>query len=424
LRRCMDMAPFPGLQIDIFVTNAPIHPRRQPTASRPQSTQSIPEELLSPMSPGGAPAIEVLSPTDPAYRQSSHIGNNGHLAPPQPRFARPRSQSGASAVSGDSDYSTFDLGYYRTAPEPEEQDIVDDIVDLTNWDGDNDVVLPGEKRLSRQVQSAGRHMRAMSRRMSQFNPNFKLGGGGEAGVGPDEKGRWSHLSSTDRLLSSGLGVPDGPGGSGARGRPALVHGHSPLALSGAQASSSTSPPRSPTPQGHRPSPLAQGAAARQSWVSFAPDSRAMSPPGSPARHAHRRSGQIVPSPITEGDEEDLSDVGSYDDHSDSATVVSRPGSAMSATGWDSRSDAHSVSDLVGSRPGRGGGHARSRSEQVRLEVESQEMQDISAVAEFARPGRPRLQRFLAEEVDRSHGAVIVGCTWFFFFFCVCYTCAC
>ena len=46
---------------------------------------------------------------------------------------------------------------------------------------------------------------------------------------------------------------------------------------------------------------------------------------------------------------------------------------------------------------------------LRLELDDREMDDVSVVAELARPGRPKLDRILADEVQRSKGALIVGC---------------
>ncbi|THH33845.1 hypothetical protein EUX98_g258 [Antrodiella citrinella] len=51
----------------------------------------------------------------------------------------------------------------------------------------------------------------------------------------------------------------------------------------------------------------------------------------------------------------------------------------------------------------------NESENVRLELVDTELADISVVAERVRPGKPKLERILADEVERSKGAVVVGC---------------
>lgn len=46
---------------------------------------------------------------------------------------------------------------------------------------------------------------------------------------------------------------------------------------------------------------------------------------------------------------------------------------------------------------------------VYVEMTRQEARDLKVVSEFARPGRPRLARILADEVERSSGSVVVAC---------------
>ena len=48
-------------------------------------------------------------------------------------------------------------------------------------------------------------------------------------------------------------------------------------------------------------------------------------------------------------------------------------------------------------------------EQLRLTLDAQEVEDVGVVAEHARPGRPKLERVLAEEVERAKGALAVAC---------------
>ena len=79
----------------------------------------------------------------------------------------------------------------------------------------------------------------------------------------------------------------------------------------------------------------------------------------------------------------------------------RPGSVFSTI--TALSDVNSVAALLSET---------SEKEQVRLDLDEGELADIGVVAERARPGKPRLDRILADEVERSKGAVVVGCECF------------
>jgi len=46
---------------------------------------------------------------------------------------------------------------------------------------------------------------------------------------------------------------------------------------------------------------------------------------------------------------------------------------------------------------------------VELEVGDQEMRDVSVMAEFALPGRPKLDAILRDEVERAGGRVVLAC---------------
>ena len=51
-------------------------------------------------------------------------------------------------------------------------------------------------------------------------------------------------------------------------------------------------------------------------------------------------------------------------------------------------------------------------EQLRLDLGEREVEDVGIVAERARPGKPKLERILADEVERAKGAVAVACEFF------------
>jgi hypothetical protein len=48
-------------------------------------------------------------------------------------------------------------------------------------------------------------------------------------------------------------------------------------------------------------------------------------------------------------------------------------------------------------------------EEVKLDFDERELHDVAIVAEYARPGRPKLDRLLADEVERAKGSIIVAC---------------
>jgi len=48
-------------------------------------------------------------------------------------------------------------------------------------------------------------------------------------------------------------------------------------------------------------------------------------------------------------------------------------------------------------------------QEPQLELCNDEMRDISIMAEFARPGRPKIELILQDEVSTANGRVIVGC---------------
>jgi hypothetical protein len=89
---------------------------------------------------------------------------------------------------------------------------------------------------------------------------------------------------------------------------------------------------------------------------------------------------------------------SFSEYSD---PYSRPSSMHSK--FDSESDVASLRSLM-PQVGKG-----SHGEQIRLEVPEQEMKDINVVSEHARPGKPKLDRILFDEVERATGSIIVGC---------------
>lgn len=74
----------------------------------------------------------------------------------------------------------------------------------------------------------------------------------------------------------------------------------------------------------------------------------------------------------------------------------RPLSALS----EFSGDAHSLAALVSEAAAR---------DQFALELDEEELNDISVVSGHTRAGRPALNKIIADEVERAKGSVIIGC---------------
>jgi hypothetical protein len=404
IRRCLDAVPAPGLQVDIFVTNAtpeqiPRPPQMAHHQHPPPEHMMHPQQMLhgQPTSPTSAtspmPLIEVMSPTlDPirpvsafpefALNQSHAAGSSAMLnpmggdgmmlAPPKPGFARSAASSPRGSLDSNhtqaSEYSAFDLSYYRRAGSSshlsqlagdaedmrrQEEEEIHDIADLTNWDGEDDHALPGENRLSKQVAKAGTKMRMVNLRKSM---------GGQ-----------SHASRQSDYRSSAYSGHVGVPGDGSRPQSHASSVHAP-------------PLRMDSQHGfHLPT-------SGQQRMVHGP---------SPLMNAHNgaRPSIFMPSPIAENAHEDSDDDGN-------STIIShsRPDTPTSA--FDVRSSVYSGVGLI---PGGSAiGHRRTASDRVRLDIERKELRELAHVAEFARPGKPNIYGILRNEVEQSRGAVVVA----------------
>lgn len=348
------MVPAPGLHIDIFVTN--FTPMRNP---RLKVDHSYPP-----------------TPTTGMYYDKEQQG----LLPPRPGFApggaqRPHTRDESAESIDDHEDSVedyVDLSYYTGEINdgdgyPHQQgglglDHEDHILDLTNFDGDNDEALPGEDALNRTVKKQGtirraktrkatratqaaqqrlreRRAAAEARRQTQYQPQPY----------PTHVQTLSHESalSTDRLLS--YASPASAGiehilsttqeidlGNTAMHEASLHVARSPAGIATGEAPWHHDIPRSHTPP--------------------------MSPEGSRLSHSEAHF-----------------------------------------SNWDARSDTASFRDML---PRTGVGAA---GQEVRLEVDEQSMHDINVVSEHARPGKPKLDRMIADEVENSKGSTIVAC---------------
>lgn len=86
------------------------------------------------------------------------------------------------------------------------------------------------------------------------------------------------------------------------------------------------------------------------------------------------------------------------------------------TWGESRTDLHSLA-ATSSRRGLIGGEEMTKSrsreardeEEIYVDVTEGDQADLDAVAELARPGYPKLEKILDEEIARSEGKIMVAC---------------
>lgn len=350
------MVPAPGLHIDIFVTN--FTPMRNP---RLKVDHSYPP-----------------TPTTGMYYDKEQQG----LLPPRPGFApggaqRPHTRDESADSIDDHEDSVedyVDLSYYTGETNggdgyPHQQgglglDHEDHILDLTNFDGDNDEALPGEDALNRTVKKQGtirraktrkatratqaaqqrlreRRAAAEARRQTQHQPQPQ--------PHPTHVQTLSHESalSTDRLLSyaspTSVGIEHllSTTQEVDLGNTAMHEASLHVARSPAGTATGEAPWNRDIPRSHTPPMSPEGSRFSQSEAHF--------------------------------------------------------------SNWDARSDTASFRDML---PRTGVGAA---GQEVRLEVDEQSMHDINVVSEHARPGKPKLDRMIADEVENSKGSTIVAC---------------
>ncbi|KAH7926310.1 hypothetical protein BV22DRAFT_365979 [Leucogyrophana mollusca] len=334
IRRCLSMIPASMLQVDIYVTN------------------------FKP----------VAKPPNPPSPQRIRFATNqaADLAPPHPSFARDgqvhlRSNSMESVDSYDSSAeSDVDLSYY-TGEYDDEQPNVEDmgqthdnrILDLTNFDGDDDTAMPGEEYLRQKVKKEGKLRRALSRKVGKAaSAKRELDTRATHLDVPSSEGRaqgrpLSGLSvvsahSTDRLL------PLSPLSDHRR---SIVPGFDTSSPTSAVSSVGDAPWRRPR-SGHFPAP---------------PGEVPMAPMMLPSARGGISSSQ------------------------------------QSSSTWDGKSEAGSTHNAIPHI------EAAFSPDQVRLELDEIEAIDVNIIAEHARPGKPKLDRILADEVERSKGSVVVAC---------------
>ncbi|OJT15719.1 hypothetical protein TRAPUB_4617 [Trametes pubescens] len=350
LRRCMDIVPNSELQIDIFVTNVkPVPPlKRAPPPTR----------------------LSFVPPPKPTEKTTE-------LEPPHPVFvqeASPRSSISSEDSGEDTD---VDLSYYTGGYEEEgELGHEEHILDLTNFEGDNDTALPGEAQFNLSVKQEGRARRRNTRRMT-----MAVMAKHELIYKATELQFDSPGQSSAQLVRASL-PPINTDASSSSRRPNLDINVTDVSLnSRGPLTPITATPLTATPNSAHPliDPF------RDAGMSSPRHSRNLSAPGygasTPAsrRVSQALSEQSVETPIT---------------------PASRFGSRSRLSVW---TDTDSFAALVP------GGDVEAVREQLRLDLDDTEVDDVGTVAERARPGKPKLDRILADEVERAKGAVAVAC---------------
>lgn len=316
IRRCMSMVPAPGLQIDIFVTN--FTPVRAPGLKVDHSYPPTPTTAMYDKE------VQDLPPSSPGF-----VRGEAHTLDESPKSLDDHEDSAEDYI---------DLSYYtgedhRRDGSSHEQgrfelDHEDHILDLTNFDGDNDEAFYGEEALNRSVKEEGTSRRAKTRRVTRAT-------------------QASQQRLRERKAAAG----------------ARHHAH------------------------HGPHPTRVQNLSHESFLST---DRLPSPTTS--RIEHRLT-------ITEGDIPTSETPWRTPPTSPDGSIFGRPESQFSGYRLDTASVQHML-------PRTGVGAA---GQEVMLEVDEQSMHDINIVSEHARPGRPKFDRMIADEVENSKGSTIVAC---------------
>jgi hypothetical protein len=355
----MELVPSSALQVDIFVSNTEVKNNRN-------SMMSTHFPDTSPITPG------ELAPPSAQFMGRNRSGSNSSVDSIH--------SGGTSALN-----STIDLSYLQNGNDgfdyyhSHELGHEAHILDYTNFDGEVDTKAPGEANINRKLQKEGKIRRAKSRRSAAA-----------AAAKMD-------LDSRSRQ------------GTGASTNPA--NHISPIAEHGGERNFSRPMPRSgrtsPTPEGHglpkgAYSPGAPPPSAFDPRFAISAADQYRMPEGylSPAElNANKRWSQLSGGPGSPGFHPLDSNRLSVVSMNDLRGMSPSPGFG-----------AESIHKLVGEQPGSSGGGGDGEIE-PRLEIDDQELEDIQVVSEMARPGKPKLDRILADEVGRSRGAVAVACEY-------------
>jgi hypothetical protein len=319
-------------------------------------------------------------------------GGHDELAPPSAQFmGRQRSGSNSSVDSITSaQYSAanslVDLSYLQSAGESStlgrDQYLASElgheghILDYTNFDGEVDTRAPGEVNISKKLQKEGKIRRARSRRATMAQTAK------------------ADLESRSKQSTYGPATPVAPLMYDAHGEREPFKSNMPFREGG-------------LPQGAY-SPFAKRFSQPPSSfdpryaVSAADQYRSNDAYPWPTDPTYQKP-QIVqpgqqmyrpPSPVFKPTDNSRLSVASISDLQREITPSPGPG-ADSIQGL--------MNDLPESR------HSDHGEHEPRLDISDQELEDINFVSEMARPGKPKIERILADEVGRSRGAVAVAC---------------
>lgn len=347
----MDLVGPSELQIDIFVTNV-----------RPEANPNHP-----------ASPSRISFPPLP--------NRTAELEPPRPGFARPESRASFSSdESAEPEDSDLDLSYYTDMVQDQgELGHEEHVLDLTNWEGDDDTHLPGEAQFHLSIKKEGRWRRVFSRRHSSGAPR------------------------KEKLVPS-LSQADSEGALASQSTVQLVKKRDPA----------VQPPPIITnlPPPLRPS--VDRASGSRSSMDTATLRQSQSTEGRPDSYASLKTpNSAMPlldsarSPLSSMPSSSISSTSlgrkrfsqlSHISEQDSAFHTPRSLSRLSQ--W---TDTDTFAALVPH------GEVESVREQLKLDLDEREAEDVGIMAERARPGKPKFDRILADEADRSRGAIAVAC---------------
>lgn len=293
-----------------------------------------------------------------------YFGFDDDVEPPSPKGGpHTRFAGTGSRIETGSGLESARDGHARTA-----EDVLGHethALDYTNFDGDDDTPLPGENRLSRKLIKEGRLRRAKSRRVSKaLEAKEVLERAAQRGKALTSSSTPPSLPSAHPALELEERNRDGQEREKIRKyslRPSSMLSTEPL-LNSSGRSSAHSPIGSPM------SPFANSPASSSATtlLNNGPNSNAAIP-GVGVRWAEN----------------------------------------VGVDGASPR-DRESLFTLV---DGMGGGDANG----LNWVLDAQEARDLQAVAEWARPGKPKMAKILADEVDRAVGRVAVACACLFSF---------
>lgn len=311
--------------------------------------------------PAKLPAIPSPSLSSSRLHLSTTPATNEEFPPPHPKFARNgtahlRSNSLDSVDSHDTCESDVDFGYY--GGEQSDDDVVPEdlslahetnILGLTNFHDEEDIFLPGERNLSIKVRTEGKLRRLQTRRgkMTGFRKDSETG-----------------LATT------------------------FLQSHHDYA-----------------PHSFRQSVLSTHSTDRSIPVS----------PLSECRPITSESDHTV-SPVQRFSEAFLwpRPHSGHSTHIDYPTVsLITPAALPAVRGRTSQglgTNSGGKSEAESSRhsmPPQVVTHKPPDS--VGFEIDEQEINDMDVVSEHVRPGKPKLQKMIADEVERSGGSVVVAC---------------